>query len=131
MKAIFAWCRMPDVHDPEAYLAGATAILAQYPPEVMAALADPVSGTRHMKDFPTLRDLRVACDVLFEPIEREIERRRAEEQHRLGLPAPRRRTPEEQARIDAQVRAWRRSQGIPDEGLSRRRTALVEGGRHG
>lgn len=123
---------MPDVHDPEAYLAGATAILAQYPPAVMTALADPVSGTRVLKDFPSLRDLREACDRLFEPIQREIERRHAQEQHRRELPAPRQRTPEEQARIDAQVRAWRRSQGLPDEGLPRRGSRVPMKGRpHG
>lgn len=99
--------------DPEAYLAGCAAIMAEYPPEVMNQISDPVTGTRLIKDYPSLSAIRKACDVAFEPIEREIERKRAMESYMRGLPEPRReRTPEEQDRIDRQVAEWRKSVGL-------------------
>ncbi len=48
--------------------------------------------------------------------ERALARQQAEESRRLALPRPKR-TPEEQARIDAQVTEARARFGIPSEGL--------------
>jgi hypothetical protein len=63
--------------------------------------------------------------VLYEPFKREEERaearRRAEETLRL-MPPLSQRTEEEQRQVNDQVRAWRRSQGIPETGLTRRGT---------
>ena len=95
---------MPDVHDPEAYLTGAIDILSEYPEEVMKIISEPGSGTKLLSDKPSLRQLRQACDLAYEPILREMQRRRVYEEARCSLPPPRRpRTPEEQARVDAQV----------------------------
>lgn len=91
---------MPDVADPRIYLAGAAAILDEYPPAVGSALADPRTGTRLLKAYPSLHDLREACDRAYEPIDRAIERERAAESHRLGLAAP---TKPAQERRDEQV----------------------------
>jgi hypothetical protein len=107
VNRLFAWCLMPQVHDAEVYLAGAVAILSEYPPAVMSTLADPATGTRVLKPYPSLHDLRRACDDLYAPIEREDERRQAHKSHIAGaLPRPKR-TPEQQARVDAQVAAAR------------------------
>lgn len=95
---LFAWCKMPDTGDPRVYLAGAAAIIAEYPQEVMDAIADPRTGTRVLKDYPSLRDIRAACEELNAPLEREAERPRS-----LSPPPRRPRTPEQQARVDAQV----------------------------
>jgi hypothetical protein len=98
---------MPDVHNAEVYLAGAVAIIAEYPREVGERLSDPRVGTQVLGDFPTLSRLRKACEELFAPIEREVERQAAHRSHIAGaLPRPKR-TPEQQARIDAQVAAAR------------------------
>lgn len=95
---------MPDdIGDHKTYLAGAVAIIAEYPREVGEKLSDPRIGTRVMGDFPTLSRLRKACDELYAPLEREAERRAAHTSHIAGaLPRPKR-TPEQQARIDAQI----------------------------
>ena len=61
---LFDWCLMPDVADPEAYLVGAAAIIGEYPQGVCDAIADPRTGTRVLKDRPTLSQIRRACDVL-------------------------------------------------------------------
>jgi hypothetical protein len=56
------------------------------------------------RDYPTLSDLRRACDELNAPFVREIERRAAHDNQLLLAPASRLpRTPEQQARIDAQL----------------------------
>lgn len=99
---LFTWCLLPDVNDTKSYLAGATLILSDYPAEVLERIADPGSGSRVLKDRPTLRELRLACDELFAPIEREWQRRAIEEQRQAFLPRPMR-TPEAQKRIDHQV----------------------------
>jgi hypothetical protein len=94
---------MPDVGDPQVYLTGATAILADYPEEIMEQVADPRAATRVLRDYPSLHDIRLACDRLFAPIEREAERRAAHKSHVAGLLPRPPRTPEQQARIDAQI----------------------------
>lgn len=91
---------MPDVADPRVYLAGCAAILDDYPQAVRDQLADPRSGTRVLKPFPSLHDIRAACDKAYEPIERRIERERATASHYLGLAAP---AKPDQDRRDEQV----------------------------
>jgi hypothetical protein len=108
---LFEWCLIPDVGDQEVYLAGTAAILDQYPRVVQQQISDPRTGTRYLGDRPTLSQIRKACDELFAPIERQAER----EIHRM-LPEPKRppRSPEQQAKIDAQIEEWKRiSAGIP------------------
>jgi hypothetical protein len=120
---------MPDdIGDHRFYLAGAAAILSEYPQEVRTMISDPRTGTRLLKPFPSLHDLRQACDKAYEPIEREMERelaaRRANETLKLIGPERRKRSPEEQARVDEQVKAARGRLGIPEGGLTRRDPVL-------
>jgi hypothetical protein len=100
---LFGWCQMPDTGDAKVYLAGAVGILADYPPAVMRAIADPRTGTRALKDYPTLFDLRRACDELNARFVREADRRAAHESHLLAPPPRQPRTLERQTRIDTQV----------------------------
>lgn len=123
-ETLFAWCRMPDdVGDHRFYLAGAAAILDEYPQAVRDLISDPRTGTRLIKPFPSLHDLRAACDKAFEPIERDMERQaaaqRAANTRALAGPDHRKRTVEEQARIDALVMETRKAFGLPPEGLRR------------
>jgi hypothetical protein len=95
---------MADAGDKQVYLAGAVAILSEYPVLVMEMLADPRTGTKVLKDYPSLKSIRVACDVLYEPIEREQIRKETERQHALAIahrPVPL--TAEEIARRREQV----------------------------
>jgi hypothetical protein len=112
---------MPDVGDPETYLAGVITILSEYPVEVMNALSDPRMGSRVLRDYPTISQIRQACEILYKPIAGEEERahrkRLAEKTRELPRPP---RTPEDQQRIDEMIDAWRRSRGIPQTGLPRR-----------
>ena len=120
-ERLFAWCQMPDVSDPKIYLAGVVGILADYPSEVMDRLADPRSGSRLLRNFPTIPEIRRACEETYAPIRREEERRQVREDARRSLPPPQRlRTPEEQAKVEAQVAAWRKTAGVPGGGLPRR-----------
>jgi hypothetical protein len=105
---------MPDTGDAETYLAGAVAIIAEYPRHVGEAFADPRSGTRYLRDYPTLSALRRACDDVYEPMKRDDERASIHYFPR-ELPRPPR-TPEEQARVDASITDWkRRSAGMGHE----------------
>jgi len=126
---LFSWCMMPDAGDPEVYLASVIAILREYPLEVMNALSDPRIGSRVLKDYPTISQIRLACDVLYEPIAREEERthrKRLAEKTREQFPSRPPRTSEEQQRINEKIAAWRRSQGIPETGLPRRGSQAPE-----
>lgn len=99
-----------DVLDPEAFLAATITAFAEYPIEVMATAATDIP---QRTDRATLKFIRERLDIIYEPFERQLERDRAAQSHRLGLPPPStKRTPEQQARIDAQVEAARHQLGI-------------------
>lgn len=91
-----------DVGDPKAFLAGMVALFADYPAEVFEQA---VFTIPQRSDRPTLKIARAVLDELYEPVRRRVERDAIERQPKL-LPRPRR-SPEEQARVDAQVAAWR------------------------
>jgi hypothetical protein len=104
VERLFGWCRMSDdVGNRRLFLAGAVAIVAGYSEEVAEKLSDPRTGTRAIRDYPALSDIRKACDLIFEPINRESERQEAHNSHVAGLLQKPPRTPEQQARIDTQV----------------------------
>lgn len=80
---------MPDTGDPEVYLAGAIAIMSEYPVAVMNEVSSPGTGTKLLKSYPSLHDIRAACETAYAPIERAMERQRAMDSHKAALPAPR------------------------------------------
>lgn len=57
------------------------------------------SGTRLLKRYPDLHDIRDACDKAYEPIDRRHARDRAAQSHNLALAAP---AKSDQARRDEQ-----------------------------
>lgn len=101
---------MPLNVDPEIYSAGVAAILAEYPVEILKKIADPVSGSRYLDKYPSIPEIRRACEEIYAPMRREEERL---DKSRL-LPAfvPHKRSPEEQARVDAHVASVRHAVGI-------------------
>ena len=109
-----------DVSDPQAFMTAVVAIFAAYPPEVWEGVLCPVMGIPGRTPRPTLADIKAACDRAYEPIERQIERQRAEESYRRGLPPPsEHRTPEQQARAEQQVIEARRAFDLPPDGRPR------------
>lgn len=118
-----------DVGDAKAFLAFAIALFVRYPPQVQDQA---VFEIPQRSDRPTPKLMRMVLDEINEPFEREAERRRAELSHRLSLPLPRaKRTPEEQARVDAHVAETRRALSIPQDGYRHgyKPAGLWQGGR--
>ena len=74
-----------DVIDPKSFMAETISILLGYPDEVVARTVHEIP---RRTDRPTLRLIKSVCDELVEPIDRELQRRRASESHRAELPRP-------------------------------------------
>jgi hypothetical protein len=104
-----------DVVDPEAFLAAASALFAQYPPDLQERAAMEIP---QRSDRPTLKFMR---DVLDDLQDRALERQSANEQKRMIPYKPAPRTPEQQARADEQVIAIRKAHGIPPGGFHNRK----------
>lgn len=106
---LFRLTSLPDVGDPEAFLSAATILFADHAPQI-AEKAVPILATT--SDRPTLKLMKEVLDQLTgEAIERE---RRADGRMKaLPYIAPRaKRTPEEQAKVDAQCSELRAAFGI-------------------
>ena len=86
-----------DVGDSKSFLAAAITMFAEYPIEVMDK---GVFEIPQLSDRPTLKLMRQTLDKIYEPIGRELERKRAAESHQLGLAAP---AKPDQDRRDQQV----------------------------
>lgn len=114
VKRLFGLLPPQDVGDPEAFLTAAIALFAEYETEVMR---DAVFKIAKRSDRPTLKLMREVLDEVDAPRARARERMDATRQ----LPPPPRepRTPEQQARVDEQVKALRSAFGLPPEGLPR------------
>lgn len=112
---------MPDVGDPQKFLAALVVLFSQYRPEVIAEAVDPVKGIPTRLNVLRIASVKEILDEISGPYERADDRARARDDVRRSLPPPRhKRTPEEQARIDKQVAETRRKLGIPEGGLRRR-----------
>ena len=63
-KILFGLYRKGDANDPEIYVMGITAILAEYEPDVMRRVTDPREGiARKCKWMPTIAELSDACEA--------------------------------------------------------------------
>lgn len=101
-----------DVGEPQAFMSATIAIFAEYPIELIDRFPAAIA---QRSDRPTLRLVRAICDEINEPYARETARMLAARSALRGLPPPRaKRTPEEQARVDAQVADFRKALGIPE-----------------
>lgn len=93
-----------DVSEPKVFIAGIVAVLASYPPELQDVAVAPTGIPKRLKSLRNLAEIEEVCRELYEPIARRITRGVLENQPRQ---IEKLRTPEEQARIDAQVAAWK------------------------
>jgi hypothetical protein len=103
--------------DPEQFMAAAAALFARYPAEVQITAVHRIACR---SDRPTLRLMTVVLEEVYAPVRREEERQMAGQNARSPSASRTQRTPEEQARIDAQVATWRKGAGVPEGGLPRR-----------
>lgn len=102
---LFKFCELPDTGDPEAFLAAAILILADFPMETMMTVVNPSHGLPSRVRRPALCDIRKACEAAFEPLGRKLARdkiateqylRSAEQHARIASQA----TQERPARLD-------------------------------
>lgn len=64
---MFGCYRKGDANDPETYCAAVTAVLAQYPPDVVRLVTDPRSGLASRQEFlPTVKEVRDACEAIVQ-----------------------------------------------------------------
>jgi hypothetical protein len=105
---LFNFCEPMDVGEGEDFLAAVIGILAEYPIEVMNAVADPVRGLPSRVRRPTLVDVRQACKEVYEPIARQLARDRIAERRKWLLPAPPARRP-----TGDEINAVLRKHGLP------------------
>ena len=71
-RLLFGFYRKGDANDPDAYVAGITAILAEYEPEVIRRVTDPRQGiAREVNWMPTLAEVSKACNSAKATVEAE------------------------------------------------------------
>jgi hypothetical protein len=103
---LFKFCELPDTGDPEAFLAAAIGIAAQFPLEVPLIAFDPINGLPSRMRRPALCDIRSACEAAYDPIARRLEREKIaieQAERRLALEGPRL-TPEQIRKITAKLK---------------------------
>lgn len=62
-RLMFGCYRKGDANDPETYVAAVTAVLAEYPPDVVKRVTDPRTGIpRKMKFMPNPAEVSEFCD---------------------------------------------------------------------
>ena len=84
---LFGFYRASEANDPEVFIAGATAILAQYPEMVVRQVCDPVRGMPGQdKWLPSIAEIRMACERAMAPrySDEKRERERAHTRAVLG-----------------------------------------------
>lgn len=73
--------RKGDCDDPEVFVTAAAAVLSRYPEDVARAVTDPHSGIAgKLKWFPTIYEIREACDIENVRRQRIVEREKNREQ---------------------------------------------------
>jgi hypothetical protein len=100
-----------DLTDPEFFQTEVIRVFLDFPDEVVERAVHEIP---RRSDRITLKLVTEVCKEFYAPIERQLERERYKA---LPEPAPRPRTPDEQARVKEQIAAFRRRFRIPEGGL--------------
>ena len=104
-QSLFAIIPPAPMGDSKAYMTMVVKVFAEYPENVMIQAVEKIAV---QTNNPTLKLIKDTCEEVYEPIRRNEESKQRERDREMALPPPRhKRTPEEQARIDAQVTAVR------------------------
>ena len=81
--------RRSDVGDPEIFTRAVIAVFMRYPESVVVPVTEPATGLpAKLKWLPSIAEIREACERAMEPILRQRERERIEDEWRRALPAP-------------------------------------------
>src|SRR5574337_1562464 len=64
---LFGFYRASEANDPEIFMAGAAAILARYPEEIVRRVCSPSGLPASSKWLPSLTEIRCACDSALRP----------------------------------------------------------------
>lgn len=99
-----------DVIDPETFIAGIGAVLAKYPPELIAAAVAHDGVPMRIKNLRSLAELEQVCSDLYDPIARRKAREAVTRQALRIARAPR--SAEQQAAVDEQVMRVRKHFGL-------------------
>lgn len=115
MAILFSAYRKADYADVDGFMAQLGAVLSAYPKQVVVHVTSPLTGIqRRLKFPPTIAEIVEACEEVYVPIRRAMGREQARRDAARALPGPfRRRTAEEQERIDSQVAEVRQKLGMP------------------
>jgi hypothetical protein len=95
--------------DPQVYVAAVTAVLANYPNEIVRRVTDPVSGLpSRCKFLPTIAELTEACGELMRPYRQELEdAKRLAKQDAERADREKYRDPEMQKKVNAAIDKWK------------------------
>ena len=82
---LFGFYRASEASDPKTFIAGAAAILARYPVEIVRQVCNPVVGLpSESKWLPSLNEIREACEKLMQPVRDQERRDRVREETLAG-----------------------------------------------
>jgi hypothetical protein len=90
-RQLFGFYRASEANDPETFVMGATAMLAQYPEQIVRLVCSPASGlVSECKWLPNIAEIKVACEKLMAPVyaERKREALRLQSSAVLAPPPP-------------------------------------------
>jgi hypothetical protein len=90
-KLMFGCFRKADANDPDTYVAAITAVLADYPPDIIQSVTDPRIGLPSRLDWPpTVKEVKSACESIAGARHRAADRDRQAKQalERRALPPP-------------------------------------------
>jgi hypothetical protein len=117
--------RATEVEDAEVLTRGLTALLGSYPEFVVRAVCDPRSGLpATSKFFPTLYEVRSACEAKLRPILEDERRRRIQAENAADRPAEV--SQDEAAKRKAFIANWRARQALRDAVAAGQDTPLAD-----
>lgn len=119
-------------NDPETYIAGIEAVLAEYPPEIVAKVIDPATGVATRCEFlPTSARLTSELEAAMMPYNRQW-REEYDRRNRPAIPARYEPTPEERERV-RKIHESLKSFGTTDpiEELRNQAKAMLEASKEG
>lgn len=81
--------RKTDAGDPEVYQRAVISVLMRYPESIAIAVTEPATGIpSRLKWLPAIAEIVEACEMLMEPILRQLEREKTAEEQRKLLAGP-------------------------------------------
>jgi hypothetical protein len=127
VKILLGWLDPREASDPEIYVAGITAVLSDYPIDVQRIVADPRSAilARYRDVWPFAERVRRACEDVYGPTRRRIERDRHIEKQLAEREQRDRELAAKPSQTEEEFKAEMAARGLPIEGRKQRVEADV------